>query len=74
MQFASPAVATVATEALQKACARLIVPDKVLDVEAIKSVLEVCKQHKKVQLPIASDGCPLVVIKPITRLHQKKLH
>ena len=66
VKFTCPAVATVATAVLQKACAGLSIPEKALDLAAFKDVVELCKPKKQVQAPAASNGCPLVTIQPIS--------
>ena len=66
VEFTCPAVASVATAVLQKACAGLTIPEKALDLTAFKDIVELCKPKKQVQAPTASNGCPLVTIQPIS--------
>ena len=66
VKFTCPAVASVATVVLQKACADLTIPEKALDLIAFKDVVELCKPKKQVQAPTALNGCPLVTIQPIS--------
>ena len=66
LQYTCPAVTAVATEVLKKACACLIIREKALDLTALANLLECCKLSKKSQTRVASDECPLVVLKPIS--------